>query len=80
VAAGVGGGAGEGLSVSGELELAGARRPIAFELTADGDGRLAGAATVKQSAWGIKPYSALFGTLKVVDEVIVELTARLRSG
>jgi hypothetical protein len=30
-----------------------------------------GAATVKQSEWEIKPYSGLFGTLKVRDEVRV---------
>ncbi len=67
------------LSVSGELELAGRRHPVSFELTSSPDGQLAGAATVKQSDWGMKPYSALFGTLKVVDEVTVELTARLPS-
>jgi hypothetical protein len=33
-------------------------------------------ATVRQSDFGMKPYSALFGTLKVADEVTVE--ARLR--
>ncbi len=68
------------LSVSGELELAGRRRPIAFELRAGADGRLLGAAIVKQSSWGIKPYSALFGTLKVVDEVMVEIAAELPAG
>ncbi len=65
------------LRVSGELELAGRRRPIEFELTAGDDGRLGGAATIKQSSWGIKPYSALFGALKVVDEVTVEIAAEL---
>jgi hypothetical protein len=68
------------LSVSGELELGTRRRPITFELTVDGDGAVAGEAVVKQSDWGIKPYSALFGTLKVVDEVTVEVTARLPPG
>ena len=28
--------------------------------------------------WGMKPYSALFGTLKVADEVGVEIDAKLR--
>jgi polyisoprenoid-binding protein YceI len=56
------------LSVSGELELGGRRRPVAFEL-ADQDGRLAGGATVNQTDFGIKPYTALFGALKVADEV-----------
>jgi YceI-like domain len=62
--------------VSGELELAGESRPIEFELTS-GDGRITGSATVKQTDWGMKPYSALFGTLKVADEVVVEIDAPL---
>jgi YceI-like domain len=69
------GAAGAPGTVEGELELGGTRRPIAFELTAGADGRLAGAATVKQSDWGIQPYSALFGTLKVADEVEVQVEA-----
>jgi polyisoprenoid-binding protein YceI len=66
---------GEQLSVRGELHLGGTRKPIGFELTFDGGGTIAGAAVVKQSSWGIKPYSALFGTLKVIDEVTVEIAA-----
>ena len=64
------------IRVEGELTLVGETRSIAFELTVDG-GRLAGSAVVKQSDWGISPYSTLFGTLKVVDEVEVELDAVL---
>ncbi len=63
--------------VSGDLELAGQRHPIAFQLEADADGRITGTTTVKQTTWGIKPYSALFGTLKVIDEVSVEIAAQL---
>ena len=44
----------------------------AFELTVT-DGHITGHARLKQSDWGMKPYSALFGTLKVVDEVVVEV-------
>jgi hypothetical protein len=58
-------------TVSGELELAGRRHPISFELVAGDDGRLSGTALVRQSDWGMKPYTALFGTLKVADEVEV---------
>ncbi len=68
-----------GLRVRGELELLGARRPIAFELGLGADGRLTGEATVKQSDWGIKPYSALFGTLKVADEVKIAVDGRVPS-
>jgi YceI-like domain len=60
--------------VRGELELAGERHAIGFELVAQ-DGRLTGSAVVKQSDWGMRPYSALFGTLKVADEVEVAMVA-----
>jgi len=67
---------GERLIVNGELELAGKRQPIAFDLLHTG-GRLAGSAVVHQPTWGMKPYSALFGTLKVADEVTVSIDARV---
>jgi polyisoprenoid-binding protein YceI len=63
-----------GVAVAGELELNGTRRPIAFDLALGPDGAITGSAIVKQTDWGIKPYSALFGTLKVVDEVEVVIT------
>jgi polyisoprenoid-binding protein YceI len=65
-----------GLSVRGELSLNGKQAPVAFELATGEDGRLTGGATVTQSAHGIKPYSALFGALKVADEVRVEIETR----
>jgi polyisoprenoid-binding protein YceI len=70
-------GAGGALSVEGDLDIAGRSHPVAFDLlTADG-GRLSASARIKQTDWGIKPYSALFGTLKVVDEVDVEIEGTL---
>ena len=66
-----------GLSVQGELTLAGTTRPLAFDLDVGEDGRLSAVAVVKQSDWGMKPYSALFGALKVADDVRVELDAGL---
>jgi polyisoprenoid-binding protein YceI len=65
------------LRVEGELTLAGTTRPLAFDLHVGDDGRLRAAAVVKQSDWGMKPYSALFGALKVADDVRVELDAGL---
>jgi len=62
----------DGLSVTGDLTLRGTTRPITFDLNV-GDGRAHGAAVVKQTAWGMKPYTALFGTLKVADEVEVRI-------
>lgn len=65
-----------GLAVRGDLTLVGTTRPIAFDLALT-EGRVAGTAVVTQTEWGIKPYSALFGTLKVADEVRVEIDAAL---
>ena len=70
---------GSRLKVQGELSLAGQTSPIAFELAVGGDGALSGGATVKQSDWGIQPYSTLFGALKVVDDVEVSIDATLPS-
>jgi polyisoprenoid-binding protein YceI len=61
-----------GLAVSGELELGGKSKPVEFVVRADG-GTITGSTSFKQSDWGIKPYSALFGALKVNDEVTVEV-------
>ena len=67
---------GSRLSVRGDLTLFGETGPIAFDLLV-GDGTLSSSVVVKQSEWGVTPYSALFGALKVVDEVEVELDASL---
>lgn len=64
---------GDSLTISGDLTLMTNTRPLTFELEVGDDGRLAGGAVVKQSDWGMKPYTALFGTLKVADEVEVRL-------
>ena len=64
--------AGGGLRVQGDLTLLGRTHPLAFDVAVAEDGALSAAAVVKQTDWGMKPYSALFGSLKVVDEVEVE--------
>ncbi len=68
---------GQRLEVSGDLEMNGAHHPLQFELDVTPDGRVSGQATLKQSDWDIKPYSGLFGTLKVRDDVLVTGEATL---
>ena len=68
---------GAGMHVSGELTLNGETRPLSFDLALTADGRLEGTAVVKQTDWGMKPYSGLFGALKVVDEIEVAIEATL---
>jgi hypothetical protein len=57
----------------GELTLNGVTRPLDFSF----DGT-EGRAQIKQTDFKIKPYSALFGTLKVAD--VVEVKARTQHG
>jgi hypothetical protein len=71
---------GQRLEVTGELSMNGNIHPLGFELELGPNGAVSGRATVKQSDWGIEPYSGLFGTLKVKDEVEVVGEASLSSG
>jgi polyisoprenoid-binding protein YceI len=68
---------GDGIAVEGELAIGDRTGPVAFDLAIGDDGALRAIATVQQSDWGIKPYSALLGALKVRDEVEVVLEGHL---
>ena len=65
------------LLVSGDLRIAGKARPVSFDLGLSPDGQVECAVPLKQSEWGIKPYTALMGALKVRDDVEIVLDARL---
>jgi YceI-like domain len=67
---------GDAIAVTGDLTLVGTTRPLSFDLALAG-GRVKGVAVVRQTDWSMKPYTALFGALKVADEVRVEIDARL---
>jgi hypothetical protein len=69
-------GAGGARHVEGDLTIAGQTHPVTFDVTIGDDGAVTGRAVVKQSDYGIKQYSILFGALKVADEVTIEIDAR----
>ncbi|WP_309141744.1 YceI family protein [Streptomyces griseicoloratus] len=58
--------------ITGDLTIKGRTRPVTVHGGSDGDGMVCGWATVTQSAFGIKPYSAFMGALKLADEVRIE--------
>jgi polyisoprenoid-binding protein YceI len=59
-------------TIDGTLTLHGTQRPVHLEVTRlDGD-RYRATATVVQSEFGIKPYTALFGAIRLADPVRVE--------
>jgi hypothetical protein len=64
-----------GFSVEGELQLAGARAPLAFAV--DGaDGVYRARFELVPSRWGIAPYRAMLGAIRVQDRVRVEVAVR----
>jgi polyisoprenoid-binding protein YceI len=62
--------------LSGELTIAGTTRPVDVTLALAG-GRAKASLTVVQSQWGIKPFKALIGALKVRDAVDITLDVPL---
>ncbi len=62
-----------GLEIEGDLTLAGVTRPLTLAVAVGADGVLRANAVVTQTDFGISPFSTLFGTLRVVDEVEVSV-------
>ena len=62
----------EQLALDGELELVGVRRPLSFTATRAGR-RIRARVTLRPSDWGIRPYKALAGAIRLQDRVTVEL-------
>lgn len=69
----------DGYRLTGTLTIHGEARPQIVDLRTEdlGDSwRLRSETTIRQSAFGIKPYSQLLGSLKVADDVTVAFTAQ----
>ncbi len=67
---------GDELAIDGDLTIMGVTQPITARVRLDG-GTVHGRAAVTQTTWGIKPYSAFFGALRLADEVAVEIEGTL---
>lgn len=61
-------------TIDGELTLCGVTKPLSALLNVRGQ-RLVGELEIVPSQWGIKPYRALGGTLKVQDRVKIAIDA-----
>jgi polyisoprenoid-binding protein YceI len=69
----------ESFTVDGDLTIMDVTRPVTVR-GAVSDGRVRGSARVTQTRWGIKPYTAFFGALKLRDDVEVEFDLVLAAG
>jgi polyisoprenoid-binding protein YceI len=68
----------DGYRLSGDLTIHGKTRPQIVELRTEDQGdrwRLFSETAIRQSDFGVKPYSQLLGALKVADDVTVSFTA-----
>jgi len=69
----------DGYRLTGTLQIRGKSRSQVIALRVDDLGdlwRLSSQAVVRQSEFGVKPYSLLMGSLKVADDVTVSFTAQ----
>jgi polyisoprenoid-binding protein YceI len=64
--------AADGGTIDGTLTLAGKSGPLRLEVRQTGPDRYLATTTVRQTSFGIKPYSGFLGALKVSDAVAVD--------
>lgn len=69
-----------GGAVNGTLTIGEMSRPVRLDITKYGENGYHASATIRQSEFGIKPYTAFLGALKVSDAVKVEVDVELGSG
>ncbi len=70
---------GGGGTVDGQLEMLGKVQPVQIKLQVQGN-RLAGTVELRPSRWGIRPYKALAGAIKLQDFVRIELSVPVFDG
>lgn len=68
----------DGYRLTGDLTIHGRKRPQVVDLHTEDEGdrwRLTSETPIRQSDFGIKPYSQMLGALKVADDVTVSFSA-----
>ncbi|MFG2794781.1 YceI family protein [Streptomyces sp. NPDC048419] len=70
----------ESFEITGELSTKDRTHPVTAHAKGNGDALVRSWATVTQSTWRIKPYTAFLGALRLADDVRIEFhVARLQS-
>jgi polyisoprenoid-binding protein YceI len=70
---------GNQMIAKGDLSIAGKSNSVSVPLSVGDDGTVSGSISLSQKDYGIKQYSAMFGALKVKDQVEVLIEAKLPS-
>jgi polyisoprenoid-binding protein YceI len=71
---------GNQMIAKGDLSIAGKSNPVSVPLSVADDGTVNGSIQLSQKDYGIKQFSAMFGALKVKDQVEVLIEAKLPTG
>ncbi len=66
-----------GQSLKGDLTINGQSRPVTLDLSVDDNGQVKATTSFQQSQFGIKPFSAMLGALKVKDNVDITIDLQL---
>ncbi len=66
-----------GESVKGNLTINGKTQPVTLNLTVDDSGRAHATTSFNQTQFGLKPFSAMLGALKVKDGVDITIDLQL---
>ncbi|HEX2054633.1 MAG TPA: YceI family protein [Actinomycetota bacterium] len=69
---------GDSATITGDMRIMGRTNPATVKLSQDGN-KVKGTLSIVQSQWGIKPFQAMMGALKVKDQVDIELEANIPS-
>ncbi len=65
------------LSIVGDLTISGQTRPVTMKATVQDGGKVAAEVNVKQTDFGLKPYSAMMGAIKMRDDVDIKVDLNL---
>ncbi len=66
-------------AIEGALTLRGTSHPLRLQVVSPAPGQYRGSATLRQTDFGITPYSGFFGALKLKDEVTVEFEVKIEA-
>ena len=65
-------------AIEGTLTMHGTSQPLRLQVTSPAPGRFRGSTTIRQTDFGITPYSGFFGTLKLKNEIAVEFEVTIK--
>ncbi len=65
------------LQLKGNLSLGSKSGPVSLDLNVDDGGHATGSTSFKQTDFGIKPFSAMLGALKIKDSVDISVDVQL---